>query len=252
MQKPILVTLLDNLTSVGASDTTPAGLHYVYIFKDQDAMGAVAVSLPFLTDSHLLGIPKGKEALLNISAHLSELEPVVLEGDYGDYFTLYTAPNQQVETRELLDPAAMEFSVDFCSAFIWEIVNDTLYFASKGLLPDFKVVDTFVQQITPAVAIDSRLHVTERPQTNEELEVEVSSLECPVCHIGLRAGRNWLSCSNGHGYLLTATELITTRRHMDDPLRIVSGGGGSGGALTGSTPSAASYGGPGLVIITCY
>jgi hypothetical protein len=33
---------------------------------------------------------------------------------------------------------------------------------------------------------------------------------------------------------------------------IGSGGGGAGGALTGSTPAAASYGGAGLVIITCY
>ena len=31
-----------------------------------------------------------------------------------------------------------------------------------------------------------------------------------------------------------------------------SGGGGMGGALTGSTPATLSYGGPGMVIITCY
>ena len=33
---------------------------------------------------------------------------------------------------------------------------------------------------------------------------------------------------------------------------IGSGGGGGGGAITGSTPGGASYGGPGMVMITCY
>ena len=215
-----------NDSSVGTSGTTPNGLHFVYLVENLELgdakkpVGVFAVALPFATNVHLLGIPKGKELLLDVSARLNIMQPVKLEGDYDDYFSLYTSMNQQIESRVLLNPAAMEYNVDFCAAYTWEIFNNTLYFANQGILPDLKIVDDFVKQLTPAVVTSTGPVLTERPQTIEVLSPVLSKFLCPVCQIALREGRRWLACPAGHGYLLTASEVNTTRQHMNDTGRL--------------------------------
>jgi Zn-finger nucleic acid-binding protein len=211
-------------SAVGTSGITPSGLRYVYLLENLAAngeTGVYAVVLPFVTDIHLIGIPHGKQSSFGSSLRLSEMKPVQLEGDYGSFFSLYVADDEQVETRTLLDPEAMEYSIDFCSSYIWEIVNDTLYFASQGILPDMKVVDDFIQQLAPEGSKPSGLTLTPKPQVTEILSADSSTLLCPVCKVALHKGRRWLACPNGHGYLLTASELIHTRMHIDDFQRSV-------------------------------
>jgi Zn-finger nucleic acid-binding protein len=231
-------SILSNMTSgsdsiLGATGMTVLGLHFIYSAGNLEShvlekpMGTYAVALPFVMPVHLLAIPKGKDNLLNLSEKVLAMQRVQLEGDYNSYFSLYSAQDEQIESRVVLDPAAMEYSVDFCGTYIWEIVNNTLYFASEGPLPDLKVIDDFVKKITPAAATSSAPVLSEQPQTIERLSPVAANLLCPVCSVGLHSGKNWLACPSGHGYFLTASQLTTTRRHMNDTQRAVEAGIGA-------------------------
>lgn len=204
----------------GPSGTTPAGLHYVYLLENVQKLthhltGICAIGLPFHTDSHLVGIPIAKKGLIDVKT----LEPVVLEGDYQDYFCVYAEKFEQIESRVLLNPESMVYSIEFCSAYLWEIVDDTLYFANDGELPNLSVIDTFVQQIKPVLAAPAGIELTAMPQTTEVLSKRPSRLLCPVCQGFLYPGYHWLACPQGHGYLLTGDELLQTRQHINDTRR---------------------------------
>ena len=225
---PILSALLSpSESSISVAEATPTGLHFIYsvgsfsIYPPDKLTGIYAVALPFQTTSHLLAVPKSKKDLFSSITRQLTMQPVDLEGDYNDYFSLYAKQGQQVESRYVLDPSAMEFTVDFCAEYAWEIANDTLYFESEKLLPDLQVVDDFVKQITPELAVSSGINLVKRPQVEEQLSSMASKLLCPVCNMALRSGKRWLACSSGHGYLLTSGELIETRQHMNDTARAV-------------------------------
>lgn len=224
----ILSTMISGSDSLlGATGTTPGGLHFVYSIDSlgsaglEKPTGLYAIGLPFTSTTHLLAIPKGKETLLNLSEMISTMQPVMLEGDYDSYFSLYANQGQQVESRVLLDPSAMEFSIDFCAAYTWEIVDSSLFFISESILPDLTVIDDFVKQLTPAEVVSTTLPLTQKTQSIERLLPSASTLQCPICHTKLLKGKRWLACTNGHGYLLTAEELILTRQHMNDTQRSV-------------------------------
>jgi hypothetical protein len=230
----ILSTMISGSdSSLGATGTTPGGLHFVYSIDSlgsgglEKLTGLYAIGLPFASTTHLLAIPKGKETLLNLSEMISSMQPVTLEGDYDSYFSLYANQGQQVESRVLLDPAAMEFSIDFCAAYTWEIIDNSLYFMSESILPDLKIIDDFVTQLTPAEVIKTTITLNQKPQSVERLMPTASTFQCPICHMKLLKGKRWLACTNGHGYLLTAEELILTRQHMNDTQRAVEASVGS-------------------------
>lgn len=213
----------DVIDTVG---TTPAGLHFVFTVGMKDAddtalyAGLYSVGLPFTTNTHLLAIPKREGVTVPpIAGH--NLEPVELEGDYNTHFTLFAGQGEQLESRVILDPDTMQFSLDFCSRYAWEISGSTLYFESREQLPDLTVVDNFVRSITPAVSVDPSLHLHQRPQVNEELKPEASKFLCPICKTGLHTGRRWLACPNGHGYMISGSDIVFTRDHAEDTQRSV-------------------------------
>jgi hypothetical protein len=217
----------DNDSTVGTSGVTPSGLRYIYLLeavasRDQSQhAGIFGVSLPFVLDVHLVGIPKNKNGNIGIAGQVAGMQPVRLEGNYDSYFSLYATSNEQLESRIVLDPAAMEYSIDFCSTYTWELVNNTLYFASEGTLPDLTVADEFVRQITPAQPIKTGMQLRDMPQTIEKLSPNDSNYQCPVCNTPLREGRRWLACVNGHGYMIKAADIVKTRQHMDDQQRLI-------------------------------
>lgn len=213
-------------SSASANGLTPSGLNFVYFAENiagstQPAIGIYAVSLPFIADIHLLGITKQNNTAARLAPLISTMQPVKLEGDYDAYFSLFVAGDEQMESRVLLDPAAMEYNIDFCAAYTWEICNNTLYFVSQGELPDLSVVDAFVKQLTPAVGTQPTASLIPKLQHAESLSPIASKLLCPLCSSALRAGHRWLSCPNGHGYLIKAADIVATRRHMNDMARVV-------------------------------
>lgn len=71
------------------------------------------------------------------------LEPVALEGMFSAHFNLYTSRQTQLEIRELFDPATMQYFMDFCSNFDFEIYQDSLLIATRTSQAANDSTDTF-------------------------------------------------------------------------------------------------------------
>lgn len=200
------------------SSTTPGGLYWQYLigatFMGDAMRGVYSVELPFTSGVHLLGIPKKGEDF-DISTWGSVMEPVELEGDYPDYFSLYADKGEQMESRFVLDPKAMQFTVDFCKEFSWEIVDDALYFASENRPASFGLIDQFVKEIRPA--LETKSDRTATPQmTMPYAHFEGRSMNCPICSKRLIPSEEWLGCPDGHGVLVTAVQLSDLRNIEDN------------------------------------
>lgn len=218
-KEPILLTQgISNIVSFGNGGRTAKNNPYMYLVGDvsgtdrKEVRGIYAFSLPFKTDLHLVGIPVGEAGVDWVTG--KDMEPVVLEGNYPEYFTLYAEEGQQSLTRYHLDPQAMVFNIDFCKTFHWEIVNSALYFLDEGLLPSLDIADEFIRLVQPAFSTttslgDARLFVT---QVGEELSESYENLMCPVCAVELQQGKQWLACPEGHGYLIKGTDMIDVRK----------------------------------------
>lgn len=170
------------------------------------------VGLPYKTKIHIVGIPKNTgNAQLNPSGGKSLMEPVALEGDYGDYFTLYAEKGMQEESRYVLDPKAMVFTVDFCQSHNWEIVDNELFFvqatANASGDPTNMADDIikFVHEIQPAIALPlSEYDIAKRTPYNQEYRTD---LKCPICQLTLVKKGNFLACPSCHGILLKGAAL---------------------------------------------
>lgn len=171
------------------------------------------VELPFASSVHLLGIPKQAGAVqLDPSGRGSIMERVELEGDYDKYFSLYAEKEQQLDSRYVLDPKAMAFTIDFCQSHNWEIADSTLYFVqtSPNVAGDptsmSQDIVAFVEQIRPAVAVpltDQQLQ--QRTPYQEERRTD---LLCPICKQTLSNKNDYLLCPNGDGVLLKGAALV--------------------------------------------
>jgi hypothetical protein len=205
-----------------ASSGEVAGLKYSCIVTTDLSLVLYRIELPFATKVHLVGIPKRAGVVqLNPASRTSIMERVDLEGDYGNYFSLYASKGQQTQSRYILDPTAMAFTVDFCRSHNWEIIGNELYFlqASSNSEYDatsmFDDIAHFVNEIRPAI---------ERPLSDKEL-LELSpygedrrvSLQCPLCSQQLVNVGKYFECTQGHGILLTGKRLVQLK---NDRLRI--------------------------------
>lgn len=198
----------------GTGTQTPSGMPVLYVVSSSpipisDSFSLTMVDLPFLSVVHLVGIPKKLSDDVSVLKHDS-MEPVVLEGDYPNYFTLYADLRQQSESRYVLDPAVMAFTVDFCQDFFWEIQDSTLYFTGPRTLPSYEIIDEFVRQIRPAI---------ESPNPNLTNAAKLSytqrsyrTLACPFCGEKLVEGAHLLECPAGHGCLLTGKQMMQLRK----------------------------------------
>ncbi len=193
--------------------TTKTGLYWQYYVGASQALstmrGVYAVELPFKSGVHLLGIPKKGEDF-DINTWGSVMEPVVLEGDYPNYFSLYADIGEQQQTRFVLDPKAMVFTVDFCKDFSWEIVDDTLYVASEERTAPLDLINQFVREIRPAIEVASDR--TQDPQLKMPYaHFEGREIDCPICTKQLVPAAEWLGCPDGHGVLVTGSQLQSIR-----------------------------------------
>ena len=173
------------------------------------------VDLPFITKVHLLGIPKTEPAQVDPSG--DHMEPVALEGDFPRYFSLYAEIGQQVESRYILDPAAMQFIVDFCSTHHWEIVGDQLIFLHANISTDhdpvalMKIVQEFIDHIKPAI---ERPISEERQMQRASYGQERRGLLCPLCGTLMTNQGKYLLCPQGHGMLAYGRVLADIRKKL--------------------------------------
>ena len=135
-----------------ALEPTKAGYPIrVFINDSTDSRVYYMVTMPFVSAAHLIGVPIDQSPMFGFDIDSGSVEKVQLEGDYNDYFALFVDTDDQVDARYVLDPAAMEFTLDFCRNFSWEIRENILYFASGENVVEFSVVDEFIRQIRPAI-----------------------------------------------------------------------------------------------------
>jgi hypothetical protein len=116
------------------------------------------IDLPVKSSVHISGFSlndnKFKMLLGNTNLE-SSLTQVKLEGNFPEYFRLYCSNGKEVELLELLDPTNMQFLVDFCESFNFELIDTTLYFtksnasnkSDNGILT--KSAEDFANRILP-------------------------------------------------------------------------------------------------------
>jgi hypothetical protein len=116
------------------------------------------IDLPVKSSVHIAGFSlkddKFKMLLGNTNLE-SSLTQVKLEGNFPEYFRLYCSSGKEVELLELLDPTNMQFLVDFCESFNFELIDTTLYFtksnssnrSDNGILT--KSAEDFANRILP-------------------------------------------------------------------------------------------------------
>lgn len=183
---------------------------------DSESSVIYQVLLPFSSYVHLVGVPKqAGRTQLNPAGSDSIMEPVYLEGNYRDNFTLYAEKGMQEDSRYTLDPKAMVFTIDFCQAFSWEIVDNQLYIVqsagNKASEPVqiSAIIVKFVSEIQPAIG---------RPLTDQEVEKLTpyneeyrTGLKCPTCQADLVNEQDFMACPHGDGILIKGNAL--TRLH---------------------------------------
>jgi Zn finger protein HypA/HybF involved in hydrogenase expression len=168
------------------------------------------VELPFESNVHLLGIPKNSGSV-PLSPHGGVMEPVHLEGNYSKYFGLYAEKQMQSQSRYVLDPSGMVFTLDFCQSHSWEIVGNELYFVQTSAnQADDKTtveqdIERFVKEIEPAIS---------RPLTESAIRLRRSygedtrtEMKCPNCSELLEKQPDYLSCPKQHGLLVKVSAL---------------------------------------------
>ncbi len=183
-------------------------------FATNDASTLIyRVQLPFATKVHLLGIPKDSDTTqLNPANIRSIMEKVHLEGDYETYFALYAERGQQTQSRYVLDPKAMSYTVQFCRAYSWEILGNELYFVQTVSAPEFKtILPNFIKEIRPSIEI---------PLTKQEQQLAASygtdvrnDLLCPLCHESMKNIGTHFACPNNDGILLSGKNLNDLRNN---------------------------------------
>jgi Zn ribbon nucleic-acid-binding protein len=209
------------------------GMHYstyVTVPNNVDAfvdeLAAIcALDLPFNTGSHLVGLSKEhKIDRVQFETFLAAngMVKVVLEGDFPDYFDIYAPPGQDTEVRQVLNPEAMGFVVDFCRTHFWEINSSELYIVAtdndQGNESIIAESQRFVDQIKPALLPGEAGAATVHHAVPYG-EYDGPALACPLCAKAMILTDNWMLCPDGHGVLINGRDILRLRHHtLDIPM----------------------------------
>jgi Zn finger protein HypA/HybF involved in hydrogenase expression len=184
------------------------------------------IELPFESDVHLLGIPKDSDAVpLNPKGGV--MEEVHLEGNYSKYFALFAEKQMQTQSRYVLDPAGMVFTLDFCRSHSWEIVGNELYFVQTGRNhKDDKTsmeqdIKRFVREIQPSIGRPLS-ELAKKLQTPYGADTR-NNLVCPMCAQLLIVQDDYMACPKQHGLLVKFKNLKKIDINKILPYRVQSG-----------------------------
>lgn len=202
------------LLPVGTGEVS--GRPYSAITTTDLKMLLIRVELEFTSQLHLLGVPKNTKATqIDPATTKGVMEPVKLEGDYNNYFDLYCEAGQQIQSRYILDPKAMLFTVDFCRSHNWEIIDNVLLFlqTSSNNPNDptdmFDDIEGFISTIKPALAIPpSQLDLKNSTPYGVDRR---PSLNCPLCHAAMSNTHGYFLCPNNDGLSCNAANLYQIR-----------------------------------------
>ena len=170
------------------------------------------LDLPFNTEAHIVGLSK-KYSIdrLQFASFLitNGMEKVNLEGDFSDHFDIYAVKGQQFQVRYVLNPEAMQYVANYCTAHFWEINSSEMYFvASTTDAADRSNIVTeslqFVQQIQPALKAGE----PGAPAVHHDVpygEYDGPALSCAICAKAMTMHEAWQACPAGHGILLNGS-----------------------------------------------
>ncbi|MDB5182792.1 MAG: hypothetical protein JWO47_576 [Candidatus Saccharibacteria bacterium] len=179
--------------------------------------GAViyAIDLDFNTQAHIIGVGKtspGDNIGVKQALHDFDMEKVDLEGDFSQYFDVFCALGQQVQTRYVLNPKGMQDFIKYIQNNCWEIVGDQMYvvgqlldaLAGADIIEDSSV---FIKSISPS--IKSSIPGGD-PVHHEKAygEYDGPVLNCPICSKPMTLTNNIHLCPEGHGVLINGRELL--------------------------------------------
>ncbi|MFZ1812127.1 MAG: hypothetical protein WAU02_01210 [Candidatus Saccharimonadales bacterium] len=204
--QPLIAPYITSFTERGGlskSLVTPHGLSMMVaiadndnsLFSDLNEAMIYAIHLPFTASAHIFAVSPDSR----VSLDPSYAEPVVLEGDYQQFFQLYAERGQQVDTRYVLDPKAMETTMTYLHSYIWELWGNTLYLVcqKQAISPD--IVDHIVNEICPSIAKSTALDLAPSSDYQEGNRL----MRCPTCEDVLLMSTYAWACPAGHGFLMS-------------------------------------------------
>lgn len=135
-----------------------AGLPYELFTSSRNRV-MVSVRLLQSTNIHFvaLGAHSRRNKLLAKRTNNAVLRPVELEGNYNQYFHIFCDPKNEVELRQVLDPATMAYVADFCGTYDVELLDDVLYVTVSQYVHDGNDTTTLMQDVENIVTKHSRL-----------------------------------------------------------------------------------------------
>lgn len=126
--------ILSSTALLGASDLQSmargqmAGFAYNMLTNDSGRV-MFSVQLGRTTGMHIIAYGDKSRLPENLTGSLDTkfVEPVVLEGDFPEYFHMLCNPDAQAAVREVFAPDVMVHFIDFCRAYDFELFHEALY-----------------------------------------------------------------------------------------------------------------------------
>lgn len=179
------------------------------------------LELPFHTQAHILGVSTAisRSAVAKFGPELASnaMERVELEGEFSKSFTIFAPKGQQMQTRYVFDPKAMDFTLKNCAGYHWEIVGDELYFIADPELTDHRTkgvviayAKKFIDEIRPALV--SQLAGHNLPGRAPYGQHRSKHMCCPVCGEPMVMEKHWFTCPQKHGRLIGGQGLLAVRQ----------------------------------------
>lgn len=125
-------TLGRKITKLSKGTVKERRYSFFAVHSIDNAFTILQIHLKMPSPIHLLCVNKNSRIVdgswQNIVTQ-EHLEPMVLEGDFPSYFRTYTSNHTQLDARELFEPKAMAYFVDYCQNFDFEIFGNSLIVA---------------------------------------------------------------------------------------------------------------------------
>jgi hypothetical protein len=126
------------------------------------------ITLPKNTKLHLLAFGKLGETSLAYTQNISsDLQKIVLEGDFPSYFNIYCTKGRQNEVLRILEPVTMQYLAKFCKSYELELYNEVLYVSKAEDAQDSSDNTTLVQDTKHLLSYHGKRLLRMADETND-------------------------------------------------------------------------------------